>query len=77
MEPEVKRFLKLIAKSIALLICWMLLNTWFGIKMGLLFLDEKITAWHGVYYVLMIASFTWLLYYVKKMWKGAPDFDDA
>jgi drug/metabolite transporter (DMT)-like permease len=53
---------------------WMLLNTFFGIKLGLLFLDEKITIWHGIYYIGMIASFVWVWRHVRKKWKNLPDF---
>ena len=75
MEPEVKLFLKIIVKCIGMLVLWMLLNTYFGIKLGLLFLDEKITWWHGLYYVCMIASFIWVLRYITKKWKEMPEFE--
>ena len=56
------------------ILLWMLLNTFFGVKLGLLFLDEKITIWHGVYYLATIASFIWVIRHVIKKWKKLPDF---
>lgn len=75
MEPEVKAFLKLIVQCLSMLILWMLVNTYFGIKLGLLFLDEKITWWNGLYYACMVASFVWVLFYIRKKWKQMPNMD--
>jgi len=75
MEPEIRAFLIRIMQTISLVLSWMLANSLFGIKMGYLFLDEKITIWHGVYYVLMIASGTWLFIYLMRKWKKAPTYD--
>ena len=75
MEPEVKAFLKIILQSIGMLFLWMLANTFFGIKLGLLFLDEKITIWHGVYYLCMIGSFVLVVKYILKKWKQMPEFE--
>lgn len=75
MEPDVRKFLATIVQTVSMTILWMLLNTVFGIKMELLFLDEKITIWHGVYYVCLIASFIALVLYIRKKWKEVPRFD--
>ena len=75
MEPELKEFLTRIAKSISIILLWMLVNTLFGIKMGYIFLDEKITLWHVIYYIWLVASFIIIFLYIKKMWKNAPKFD--
>jgi Ca2+/Na+ antiporter len=75
MEPDVKKFLSVIVQTMSMTVLWMLLNTVFGIKMGLLFLDEKITIWHGVYYLCLIASFIWLVLYIRKKWKEVPSFN--
>jgi len=75
MEPEVKLFLKIIMQCISMLLLWMLLNTFFGIKLGLLFLDEKITWWNAVYYVCMIGSFIWVIRYIIRKWKQMPEFE--
>jgi hypothetical protein len=75
MEPDVRKFLAAIVQTMSMTVLWMLLNTVFGIKMGLLFLDEEITIWHGVYYLCLIASFIWLVIYIRKKWKDVPKFD--
>jgi hypothetical protein len=75
MEPEIKLFLKIIVQSISMLLLWMLLNTYFGIKLGLLFFDEGVSIWHWVYYILMIASFVWVIRYILKKWKQMPEFE--
>jgi len=54
---------------------WMLLNTFFGIKLGLLFLDEEVTYWHGIYYAAMIGSFIWVFRHLSKKWKKLPPLD--
>jgi drug/metabolite transporter (DMT)-like permease len=74
LEPEVRIFLITIVQTAAMALLWMLLNTFFGIKLGLLFLDEKITVWHGVYYLCMIGSFIWVWRYVRNKWKKVPKF---
>lgn len=70
-----KAFFRIIFQCISMLMLWMLLNTFFGIKLGLLFLDEGISVWKGVYYVLMIASFAWVVRYIMKKWKQMPEFE--
>ena len=75
MEPEVKAFLKILVQCIIMLILWMLANTFFGIKLGLLFLDEKVSWRNAVYYVGMIGSFIWVIRYILKKWKQMPEFE--
>jgi uncharacterized membrane protein YcaP (DUF421 family) len=75
MEPEVKKFLATIIQTMSMTLLWLLLNTVFGIKMELLFLDGKITIWHGVYYLCLIGSFLLLVRYIRKKWKEVPRFD--
>jgi hypothetical protein len=75
MEPEVKAFLRIIFQCLSMLLLWMLLNTFFGIKLGLLFFDEGVSVWHIVYYICMIASFVWVIRYILKKWKEMPEFE--
>ncbi len=75
MEPDVRKFLTILMQSISMMLLWMLMNTFFGIKLGYLFLDEKITVWHGVYYVGMIVSFVFVMRYILKQWRQMPAFD--
>jgi hypothetical protein len=75
MEPEVGAFLARIAKSISLILLWMLINTFFGVRKELFFLDEKITAWHIVFYIWFLASGIFIYWFIVKIWKAAPVYD--
>lgn len=75
MEPEVRKFLAVIVQCVSMILLWMMINTFFGIKKGLLFLDEEITAWHGVYYAWLLASFVFVFVYVRRKMKSVPKFD--
>ncbi len=63
------------------MVLWMMLNAFFGIKLGLMFLDEEITIWHGVYYLCMLVSFFFVMRYIIAKWKKVPGMgkmdDDA
>ncbi len=61
MEPDVRLFLATIVQSMSYMLLWLLLNTYFGIKLELLFLDEKFTIWHVIYYLAMVSSFIWVI----------------
>jgi uncharacterized membrane protein YcaP (DUF421 family) len=73
-EPNVTLFLKAIVQSLSLILVWLLLNIFFGIRLGLLFLDQEITLWHGIYYLCMTISFVVLLRHLLAKWKKVPDF---
>jgi hypothetical protein len=75
MEPEIRKFLAVIVQCISMGLLWMLLNTLFGIKLGLLFLDEEVTVWHGVYYLCLLASFVALVWYIRKKIRSLPKFN--
>ena len=75
MEPEVSAFLARIAKSISLVLIWMLINTLFGIKKGYFFVDEKLGVGNIVFYVWFIGSLVLLMWYIMKIWKRAPVYD--
>ena len=75
MEPEVTAFLARIAKSISLILIWMLINTLFGVKKGYFFLDEKIGTGHIIFYAWFIASFILLFWYIIRIWKRAPVYN--
>lgn len=75
MEPDVSAFLARIAKSISLVLLWMLINTLFGIKKGYFFIDEKVGAGHIIFYVWFVVSLVSLMWYIIKIWKRAPVYD--
>ena len=75
MEPEVKAFLIAIVQSISMLLLWMMLNSYFGIKLGLLFAENGVGTWNIIYYVLAIVSFVWVIRYIFRKWKNLPKFE--
>ena len=75
MEQDVRQFLVIIVRSMSMVLLWMMVQTLFGIKLGYLFLDEKITLWHGVYYLFLIGSFAWVFRYVRRQFRQMPKFD--
>jgi hypothetical protein len=77
LEPEIKKFLKAIVQSMSIVLLWMLLNTFFGIKMGLIFFENGFTIWNGVYYGALLLSFGFILRYLIQMWKKVPRFGNA
>lgn len=77
MEPEVRMFLKAIVQSMSIVLLWMMVNTLFGIKMGLMFFDNGFTLWNGVYYGALLVSFGFMLRYLILMWKKVPRFGNA
>ena len=75
MEPEVGAFLARIAKSISLILLWMLINTFFGVRKGLFFFDAPIGIWHFVFYAWFLGSGIFLYWFIIKIWKAAPVYD--
>ncbi|HSK13752.1 MAG TPA: hypothetical protein VK907_11090 [Phnomibacter sp.] len=75
MEPGVRLFLITIVRSMSFVLLWMLLNTYFGIKLGLMFFDEGVTAWHIVYYICMVGSFIYVVRVIMREWKKVPALD--
>ena len=75
MEPTISLFLKTIVQTLSMMVLWMLLNAFFGIKLGLMFLDEEITIWHGVYYLCMLISFFFVIRYIKAKWEKVPSLE--
>jgi uncharacterized membrane protein YcaP (DUF421 family) len=74
LEPEVRIFLVTIVQSMSWMLLWMLTNTFFGIKLGLLFFDDGVTFWHIVYYIAMLGSFIWIFRHIMAKWKKVPKF---
>jgi hypothetical protein len=75
MEPEVGAFLARIAKSISLILLWMLINTYFGVRKELFFLEGKITSGHMIFYAWFILSGILLFWFIVRLWKYAPVYD--
>jgi uncharacterized membrane protein YcaP (DUF421 family) len=70
MEPEVKAFLILIINSLAMALIWLMLNMTAGIYFNLAFFDDYVSIWNIVYYIFLVATFIFLMMYLRKKWKG-------
>lgn len=72
MEPEVRRFLTIIVQAMSMIVLWMMLVAFFGLKLGYLFPENGWGAANIICAVLVVLSFGWLLYYLVKKWKQLP-----
>lgn len=70
MEPDIKAFLILVMQSVSIVLLWMLINMTAGIYFNLAFFEGKITVWNIAYYIFLISTFCWLIFHLKKKWKG-------
>jgi hypothetical protein len=70
MEPEVREFLIRIMQSISIGLVWLLVNMSIGIYYGFAFFEGSPTLGNYLYYVGFLLSLTWLIFYLKKKWKG-------
>lgn len=77
LEPDIKLFLKAIVQSMSIVLIWMMLNAFFGIKIGLMFFDKGFTLWNGVYYIALLVSFGFMLRYLILIWKKVPRFGNV
>ncbi|MEO5944888.1 MAG: hypothetical protein ABIP30_09010 [Ferruginibacter sp.] len=68
-EDDIKGFLVLIVNTIAVIIIWMLANVLVGIYLGYGFFEDKISWKNIVYYISCIASFVFLVRYIRRKWK--------
>jgi len=75
MEPDIKAFLILVMQSIAITLMWMLLNMTAGIYFNLAFPDDKPTIWNVLFYIFFLGTLTWLLFYLRRRWKGFREPD--
>lgn len=70
MEPEVREFLVRIMQSISIGLVWLLVNMSIGIYYGFAFFEDVPTLGNYLYYIGFLLSLTWLIFYLKKKWKG-------
>jgi len=70
MEPEVRQFLKRIVSTISAGLIWMILNTFFGLVLGFAIIQEGHAAASILFYLWLSASLVFLIYYLRKIWKG-------
>ncbi len=69
MEPGIREFLKRILNSMCLALLWMLVNATAGIKYGLGFPEATVKWPNIVFYIWLLASLAWLIWYIIRLWK--------
>jgi len=75
MEPEARAFLLLIVQTISMAMLWMLVNMTAGIYFNLAFFEGSPSLLNIVYYIFFLITFTLLILYFKKKWKGFKEID--
>ncbi len=76
MEPDVKAFLLVILNSISMAMIWLMLNMTFGIYFNFAFFDTGVSVGNILFYIFLITSFLFLLYYLRKKWKGFKEIGE-
>jgi hypothetical protein len=69
MEPEAREFLVRVAKSLSIVILWMLVNMTLGIFFHFGFIYNSISVANIIFYIFFITTLTALLWYLLKIWK--------
>lgn len=75
MEPEARAFLLLIVQTISMAMLWMLVNMTAGIYFNLAFFEGSPSLANIIYYIFFLITFTLLILYFKKKWKGFKEAD--
>jgi membrane-anchored protein YejM (alkaline phosphatase superfamily) len=70
MEPDVRAFLMCIVQTISMGMMWLLLNMTFGIYFNFAFFENTPSTGNIIYYIFLIGSFTFLVFYLRRKWKG-------
>jgi hypothetical protein len=70
MEPDVQEFLIRIMQTISMGVVWLLINMSVGIYFGFAFFEGHPSPGNYIFYVWFLLSFTGLIFYFRKKWKG-------
>ena len=70
MEPDVRFFLMCIVQTISMGMLWLLLNMTFGIYFNFAFFENAPSVGNIIYYIFLVVSAVFLVYYLKRKWKG-------
>lgn len=70
MEDETRVFLVKIVQTISEVLLWMMVNVYAGIYHELAFFDGR-PGWKNIiYYVLFLATLVFLIWHIRRKWKG-------
>jgi hypothetical protein len=70
MEPEVKKFLKIIVSSVFVGFAWLMLNMVLGIYFDLLFIKSRISIGNIIFYIIFAGSLVLLIRFYYRIWKN-------
>ena len=76
MEPDVRAFLMCIVQTISMGMMWLLLNMTFGIYFNFAFFENAPSAGNIIYYIFLVGSFTFLVFYLRRKWKGFKEIGE-
>jgi len=70
MEPEVKEFLKRVLKTVSGGMLFLVFHMTVGLYFNWAFFEGEVRTGNWIYYLTLLLSFCYLLYYYYKLWKG-------
>ena len=73
MDPEVKRYFRRIINSFSIASMWLLTVSTAGLYFRLAIVNDGISWYHILFYILAAGSFVLLLAYLYKTWSKKPD----
>jgi hypothetical protein len=68
-EPEVRDFMRRIVLSLLMGLIWLTVNMTLGIWFGLLFFGERMSTANLVYYIFLVLSGAFLVWWFIVTWK--------
>lgn len=71
-DPEARRYLKKVFKTMAYSLLWMFANVIFGFALQLAYVEGKATVGNILYYVLSVAALILLVIWLVRAW-GRPE----
>ena len=69
MEEDITKIFRKIVKTLSAGILWLLVNMSIGIYFGWMFFYASITIGNIIFYVFMLSTLVFLIYYLKKVWR--------
>jgi hypothetical protein len=73
MEPEVRIFLQKVSSTLGLSLIWMMINLTFGIYYKWGYVYDKVDTINIIFYIFLLLSFLFLVWYIFKTWRNYKD----
>lgn len=68
-DDDAKEFLIRIVNTIAVVMLWLISNVFFGFYKDYAFFEKKVNWTNYLFYAFSVASFIWLVSYLRRKWK--------